>query len=185
MVLFYQMHVRFSTCRSLPVVEECSDEIVARIAGIVLQGDSGRVEGFFVRVPTFIGSHVLFCASMDIRRFSTVVTIRDREVLSNIEDHLRIHALLDEKRPVLGQRIVTESGKRLGRCRDVQFDTETMQVSWIFPRRFFRFGIAIPVSAIVRVTQEAVIVLDRPRTEEEQSAAAFPVVIPGLQEGAG
>jgi hypothetical protein len=69
--------------------------------------------------------------------------------------------LFDEGRSILGQRIRTENGLTLGMCGDVQFDTQTFTIEWLFPRRWWRWGRPLPASAIVEVRPDAVIVRDQ------------------------
>lgn len=80
---------------------------------------------------------------------------------------------------MLNQRIRTESGTSLGRCRDVQFNTDTMHIEWIFPRKWFRWGMALPVSDIIEVRNDAIIVKhpltgDRIKVQSEIPAQSIP-----------
>ena len=161
------MHIRFSTCIGLPVVEEGSEHFLGMVSGILINPDSGKVEGFFVRVSHFFQSEDLFCSALDVLRWGARVHVSDAEVIAPAGDRVRLQPLLSDRRTILGQRIVTESGKRLGICKDVQFDTERMRLEWLFPRRFFRWGLALPVSEIVEVTQDAIIVRDPPSAVKE------------------
>ena len=161
------MHVRLSSSIGLPVVDQ-DDEALGLLSGVLVDPDRGKVEGFFVQVPGFIGSHALFCSSLDIITWGTMIHVRDREVLSPAEDRVRLQSLLKDERTVLGQKVVTESGVCLGKCKDVQFDTEKMEITWLFPKRFFRWGTAIPVQEIIEVTKKSIIVKDPPHPKEEE-----------------
>lgn len=177
------MHVRLSTCRGAGVVDR-SGEAVGTLAGIVLHPDTGRVEGIFVTVPAgMVATEKAFCASEDIAHWGAMVQIGSREALSPIEDRIRLVPLLAEGRTILGQPIRTESGRTLGVCNDVQFDTEKMRAEWLFPRKFFRWGIALPMSDVVEVRCDAVIVREGPKTEAVAvespplSYEAFPEIV--------
>ncbi|HAI98859.1 TPA: hypothetical protein DCL30_05000 [Candidatus Peribacteria bacterium] len=166
------MHVRFSTCRGLPVVDASSDAILGRLKGIVLNPDTGKVEGFTVHVPGLLSGSELFCAGVDILHWGTHILVRDSDILSPVEDRIRLQELLAQRRPLLGQRIRTESGKILGICADVQIDTTKMLATWMFPRRLWRWGIAIPLTEVVEVRREAIVVRDPPIMKESEATAS-------------
>lgn len=169
------MHVRFTTAAGLPVMEEGSSAAIGTICGILIHPDRGGIEGFFVRVPSFLHSLELFLPSIDILHWGSRVRVRSAEALSSLEDLVRLRDLAQEGRPVLGQRILTESGVKVGRCADVQFDTKTFRLEWLFPRRWLRWGRALPTSSVVLVRQDAVIVRDAVLLAED--AATGPSVL--------
>ncbi|MEI8230054.1 MAG: PRC-barrel domain-containing protein [Candidatus Peregrinibacteria bacterium] len=159
------MQLRFSTCLGIPVMEEQTNEPIGVLSGIVLHPDTGKVEGFFVRTGGLFSSFSLFLPSSDIARFGVRVSIRSRDSLAPPGEFLRIQPLLADRRTVLGQRIETKAGRTVGRCVDVQFDSVVMQLTWLFPRRFLRWGDPIPATDILRVTPQAIIVRG-PRAED-------------------
>ncbi len=165
------MHVRFSSCKGVPVVEEGTGEEVGRISDILIHPDSGKVEGFFIHVPALFASQELFLSTLDILRFGTAVSVRSHDILAPAEDHLRLAPLLEERRPVLGQRMRTEGGKRLGRCADVQLDTSHWHIEWLFPRRFLSWGTPLPLTEIVEVRHDAIVVRDTAISQEISTAS--------------
>lgn len=144
----------------MPVVPENGDVTLGQITGIFIHPDTGCIEGFFVRAGGMFGGGELFLSAMDIRHWGTRVRVLSEDVLSPFEERVRLQDIAGEERPVLGQNIRTKSGTRLGRCRDVQFETKTFRLEWLFPRGWFRWGIPVPASAIIEVRREAVIVRD-------------------------
>ncbi len=114
----------------------------------------------------------LFLSVHDILRIGLVITVRDSERLAPPEDVLRVMSIVDEKCPVIGQRIVTKNTKRvLGTCMDVQFDTVTFMLEWLFPRKWFRLQTPLPASEILEVTPEAIIVRE-PEIKIEETKKA-------------
>lgn len=179
------MQVRISTCLGAEVVEESSEEVIGVLADMLIHPDTGAVEGFYVQVPgEGFGSSVLFCSSLDVLRFGARIYVRSADALGEPEEIIRLQPLLEDGRRVLGQPIRTESGSELGRCRDVQFDTESMHISWLFPKRRFRWGTGVPVSDIVEVRKDAIVVRDSPRpvmqlADEEKEPGLFePMEVP-------
>lgn len=166
------MHVRFSSCKGLRIVDEAAGEMIGLITDILIHPDTGKVEGFFV------GGHHLFLASSDIARFGAIVAVRRGDGVGPVDELIRLKPLLSDPRTVLGQRILTESGKNPGRCRDVQFDTKTFRLEWIFPRWHFLWGTALPVSSIVEIRPDAIIVRDTvlPQKEERRVGAVLEML---------
>ena len=154
------MPVRFNSCIGTPVLEEGGDRALGVISGILIHPDTGKIEGFLVHVQGSAGKGDLFCSSADIIRWGTRVYLRNANRLAPPEDRIRLQSLLQDPRSVLGQKIRTETGSMLGRCADVQFNTDVMHIEWLFPRKFFRWGIALPVSDILEVTTAAIVVQD-------------------------
>jgi len=179
------MHVRFSTCLGLPVIDDSAEEVFGTIVGVLLHPDSGRVEGFFVQIPHFLRSEELFLPALDIVRWGLRVVVRSAEVLAPPGEFLRVVPLIEDGRTILGQRIRTESGKELGRCKDVQWNTKTFSLEWLFPKRWFMWGLPIPVTDIVEVKRDAIIVRDSLATTTEPNLEKKSLldVLPDIAEG--
>lgn len=152
------MRVRFTSAVGLPVVEDETLDVIGTLSGILIQPDTGVIEGFFVRVPGMLGREELFLSSLDILHWGTRITVRNHDVLAPIDERVRLLPLLADRRTVLGQPIMTEDGMPMGRCRDIQFDTRHFRLEWLFPRRFFRWRTPIPATQILEVRPEAVII---------------------------
>jgi hypothetical protein len=118
----------------------------------------GTIEGFYTRIPAFLHTLELFLPVLDIMHWGSRVRIRDADVLAPLEDLIRLQQISEENRTVLGQKIITEDGAILGVCRDVQFDTKTFRLEWLFPKKWFRWQRPIPASSIVIVKPEAIVV---------------------------
>ena len=163
------MHIRFSSCRGLPVVEEEMHHAIAHIDSILINPDTGNVEGFFVAQGGFFHVQQLFLSTLDVLSIGMRVTVRSANVIVPLEEHIRLAALWKDARPLLGQEIRTEHRTSLGTCSDVQFDTRTFQVEWLFPHRLFGFGRPIPITAVIEVLPDAIIVRDLVSTLEEKN----------------
>ncbi|MDA1208640.1 MAG: PRC-barrel domain-containing protein [bacterium] len=161
------MQVRFSTCLGMEVVEEPTQEVLGTLSGILIHPDSGGIEGIFVSVSGFSSHQQLFCVAHDILSIGTVVSINSASTLCDPMEIFRLEPILTGCRPILGQTITTESGQRLGTCRDVQFETESMQLQWLFPKKWWRWIHAVPAHSIVEVTIDTITVRDRASPIEE------------------
>lgn len=152
----------------MSVVEESSNQEVGSLSGILIHPDSGAIEGFFVEVSHSFSSAHLFLSVFDIRRFATRVYVRSVDVLSPAEDRIRLESLLNDPRTVLGQKMKVESGRVLGNCSDVQFDTEAMHIEWLFPKKWFRYGMAVPVTDILEVKKGYILLRDPLKKQKQQ-----------------
>lgn len=178
------MRARFSRVLGLPVQESESGGVLGTIGGIVLHPDTGVVEAFTVRVSAGMFAHRdLLLLPMDILHWGLRMTVRDGDVLALPEDIVRLQPLLTGNRPVLGQRMVTESGRALGRCSDLQFSTRDFRLEWLFPKRLLRWGIPVPASQILEVRSDAIIVRDAAVPEKKDAMEGLNI-LPQVPEAA-
>lgn len=144
----------------MEVRTESTDELVGTIASILIHPDTGKVEGFFVAIPRFLHSELQFLSSVDILRFGTCIRVYDFESVCSLEDHIRLAPLAEERRTILGQKIQTETGRKIGTCADVQFSTKTMMCEWLFPKRWWRFLPPVPLGEVVEVRIDSIVIRD-------------------------
>ena len=177
--------MRFTASVGLPVLEQETAEVLGRVSGMLLHPDTGRVEGFFIRTEGFFSSTDLFLSSLDIVHWGMRIIVRSRDALAPAEERVRLQPLLEGKRTILGQRIVTESGRTIGRCADVQFSTRDYVLQWLFPRRFWRWGLPIPASQIIEVRTDAIVVREPSASVPEKEAEEEEVaILPPMPEAA-
>lgn len=169
------MHLRYTRALGTPVIDSESLQVLGTVSGILLHPDTGKVEGLFVTVPGFFSRTQLFLSSMDILRWASRIELAHGDVLAPVEDHVRLQPLLEEGRPMLGQPIRTDAGRAIGRCADVQFDTKALVIEWLFPRSLFRWGRPLPVSLILEVRREAIIIRD-PDQPAAEKAEPVPIL---------
>lgn len=176
------MHVRFSACLGSPVYEHGGDELLGTFSGLLIHPDTGKIEGIYIEVRHFLHTTEFFCLGADIVHWGLSIQVRSAEALTHPEDLVRLRALFEDNRTILGQRMRTEGGQTIGMCRDIQFDTERLRIEWLFPRRFLRWGIALPVSEIIEVRPDAIVMRDAatPAPDDPVPEAAPP--LPGLTE---
>lgn len=148
------MHVRFSRCIGKVIVEQREREVLGAIEGILLDPDRGKVQGFFVRA---VNGDREFCPTSAIRRFATQVSVASH-ALAPLEDHVRLRERSEDPRKVLGQRMITETGRNLGKCCDIQYETTTFRVELLYPKKWWRTCEPVAVQAILEVRPEAIII---------------------------
>lgn len=178
------MQLRFSLCLGHPVVVDGELELLGTLSGILIHPDTGKVEGFFVRAGGWLTAHPLFLSTADILRMTTRVYVRSHEVLSPVEDRVRLQSLLSDSRSFIGQVIRTEDGEYLGRCMDVQFDTLHFMVEWFFPKKFWRWGIPLPLSDVIEVRKDGIIVRDGKSVVDVKETKVEVPILPQIPEAA-
>jgi sporulation protein YlmC with PRC-barrel domain len=168
------MHVRLSLVLGLPVYEEGSHEVLALLRQPLINADTGGIEGFFVRQPGgFLETKELFLQVADIARWGTRVTVSRSEALCDVTDIFRLQALQQSKRAVLMQKMYTKSGTYLGRCTDIQFETMHFTMEWLFPRRWYGWGVPVSTSAVLEITSTHITVRDAVLPEPVQKETAL------------
>ncbi len=174
------MQARFTRSIGLPVLTNETPVVLGHLRGILIHPDTGKIEGFFVAPPGMFSGSQQFLSTVDILHWGLRVTVRSADVLSPPEELVRLRELLEGHRPVLGQIMRTESGRVLGRCADIQFTTKDFRMQWLFPRRFWRYGRAIPASQILEIRPEAIIVRDGilPAKDEAVADDALAIIPP-------
>ncbi len=177
------MHIRFSIALGTPVLDDDSSRIIAKLSGIQIHPDTAKIVGFFVTVPGMFASAPMFLSSNDIVAWGTVVHVRHQDAIMPADELIRLESLLADGRTTIGQKIVTETGKKyMGMCKDVQFDTRHLNVEWMFPCKYrFLAQSPIPVSEVVEVTKHAIVIKEPLRPKTEKIADPIPAV-PTLQE---
>lgn len=161
----------------MPVMDDRSDDVLGTVTGVFVHPDIGKIEGFFVR--THAGDE--FLAANDIAHWGRAIVVRDVDTIARLDERVRLSALWNEGRTVLGQRIVTEAGVIVGMCADVQFETDTFRLEWLFPRKWLRWKRPIPAGSIIEVRPDAVCVRDaevpvKTTAAAETAAAALEAI---------
>lgn len=160
-----------------------TEESTGTVFGIVfkplIEPDKGKILGFFVLpMPGVVSVKIAYVSSMDIVHFGTRIHIKDENAICDPYDIIRLQPVLEEGRPVLGQRIQTEAGEYLGKCADIQFDTESMRLTWLFPRKWFLWKTAVAVQNILEVRKQAIILQDQLATVPNKSTSVLaPTVL--------
>lgn len=170
------MHIRFSIAVGMPVLDDETSRIVARISGILIHPDTGKIAGFFVSVAGLFSSNEFFLSSQDIVAWGTVVHVRHQDVIVPADELVRLKPLLEDGRTMLGQRILTAKKRRyMGICKDVQFDTRQLAIEWLFPRKYFFLSQnPIPASEVTEVTKKAILVKEPLRPKKVPVQPVLP-----------
>ena len=78
----------------MSVLDEGGD-VLGTIEAPVLHPDTGKVEGFFIRLPGFFHGADPFLSTQDILHWGTYVRVGDPDTIGPLEDRLRLHAIAE------------------------------------------------------------------------------------------
>jgi uncharacterized protein YrrD len=173
------MHLRLSTAIGLPIVND-AEEHLGFLGGILINPDTAVIEGFFVYRAGFFSSETLFLPVSGIEHWGSRIRVRHNDALSPLDEFVRLSRLQEEGRPIIGQVMMTDTGRKLGRCADVQFDTRSFRLEWLFPRMWLRWRVPVPVRAILQVKPEAVMVREEEKIPAVTDAASAIATIETL-----
>lgn len=173
------MRVRFTTLLGMPVTDDRLEEDLGAVCGILIRPDEGVVEGFFVGVSGFLSRQELFLPTSAILHVGTRIRVSHGDVLSPPAELIRLSSLLNDPRTILGQKMLTESGRSLGRCMDIQCETTTFRIEWLFPRKWFTWKRPIPITSILEVREDAIVIRDQSLTEKTpEESPVLPTLEP-------
>ncbi len=99
----------------------------------VINGNKLRIEGLYCEDRASGVDKILL--TEDVREFSDVGIIVDsEESLMDPSDLVRLEEVLEMNFSVIGKRLVTQSGKKLGHVEDYAIDDTTFKIEKIYAR---------------------------------------------------
>ena len=149
---------------------------IADVVGWLINKDNFKIE--LIVVITRDSKTEKYILPEDIR-LST-----DRQVIINSQDDIteanelvRQSAMIASKYRLLGSKVETQSGKKLGKVKDFSFDYNTFYIGKIhvvsrFPERITRESFIINRSAVIKVQGDTVIIKDARTKAKAQRADA-------------
>lgn len=111
----------------LPLAAEDSQSRIGTVKQIVIDPDDGRILGFLVSAGLFSAAKAL--SSMDIKYWDQNGLVTEcEENMIDVDEVVRIKAIVDKNINFLEMSAETETGKNLGQVEDLIIDTDTSSV---------------------------------------------------------
>lgn len=159
------MHVRWAELREQPVASIEGTRRVGTVGDPIFNPESGTLLGCWVKTGWLSQRVLPWAAVREIEAHGVVIAgpdelVHPQEVV-RIENALKLHA------PILGQRVVDESGVRLGSVQDVTIDSGAAMLVKLHTRNQ-----DIPRGRIVEVRRDAVVVEATQKVAESALAQA-------------
>ena len=149
----------YSKLVGLPVIELEGQSKIASVLDLVVDPKNGRVLGLIVKVGNLLPRDLLIAARDISQILPTTVLVADNERLTPINEVVRVEALYKKRFTLPGMKVVTKSGKLLGKINDFLVDDETLCLAKIYVRHLLSDRI-IPYSAIIKIDDHEVVVKD-------------------------
>lgn len=154
----------FSQLVGRPILCQEAGGPVARVFDLIFDPDTGVMVAVSVhpRVREVVAAH-------DIKAWSPSIVIRDYDSITAPEDVVKVQQALRRRGPLFRSRVVTRSGKDLGRVVDYLVDLDADRLLKIMVAKLF-LGIFVfnerifPASDIVEMRPDRIIVRDDSET---------------------
>jgi len=164
------MEYAYSKIIGLPVFEAENMRPVFLVKDVIVDPESGRIVAFLADEKRNI-----VITPHDILAIKHGLWIRDVDDLCTVEDVLRVDKIVNDFGSFFMKKVVTESGKMLGKVVDMYFDSQIVQLNKIQIAKnilgFIQYDARIlPVKNIIETTKDAIIVKDddaKEKTGEE------------------
>lgn len=137
---------------------------VAEVVGWLINKDNFKVELIVVAVPEMKAHKYILPAAIRVSTDRQII-INSQDDIAEADELVRQREMIASKYRLVGSKVETQSGKKLGRVMDFNFDYNTFYIAKIhvvsrFPQRITRESFAINRSAVVEVQGNTVIVKD-------------------------
>lgn len=145
---------------------------IATTLSPIINPNNLKVEGFYVQPQNTRSTPVLL--SQDIRELMPRgIVIDDLDVLSEPEELIRLKQILEIDFELLGKKVVTVKGKKLGRTSDFALNTENFMIDKIYVspsviKSLAKDSLAISRSMIVEINDRRIIVKDLQATSRSR-----------------
>ena len=150
---------------------------VARIISPIINPNNLYIEAW--RVEDSRNDDDLILLSKDIRDIiARGIVINDHEVLSKVDDLVRLKNLLELNFKLSGLKVESKSGQKYGKVSDYAFETSSMFIKKIYVaqpvyRNIAGGTLSIDRTQIIEITDKRIVIEDP--TVKEENLAAIPV----------
>ena len=153
------MSIFFNQVRGLSVISHKSGDLLGRVEDLVVDPETGK---FLALVVLRKLSEVSLVKLDKIKEFNhQAVTVLNNQSLEKISSG-EIFNIIQNKIKIKGNKVITESGTRLGRVIDYEIDLVSNKLSTIFVRtKILGKPLIISRNQIISIGKEAIIVRDQ------------------------
>src|SRR4030042_4604509 len=134
---------------------------LGKVADLIIDPANGKL--LALKLQSKIFKPKIIC-TIDIQGFTPLFLIaKDDSVIVNAEEVVRVKQVLDKKIMIIGNKVKTEAGKKLGICEDILIDTTTSMAIKFYVKTSGIMGPLqpnriIPSASVVRIDREAIVV---------------------------
>lgn len=153
------MLIALSKFNSLPIASLAEESKIGSVEEAVLNPDTGELVGFWVRATGGIfGSRKALSARDIVSYEPTSLVVKDNGSIVDAAEIRPFISITSRGESWLGRRVQDESGKTLGRVKEVIVETDLDAVAKLYIGTLFGPERVIDRNQIVKIKKDAIIV---------------------------
>jgi len=147
---------------------------LGKVADLIIDPANGKLMA--LKLQSKIFKPKIIC-TIDIQGYTPLFLIaKDDSVIVSVDEVVRVKDVLSQKIMIIGNKVKTETGKKLGICEDILIDTTTSMVVKFYVKTSGIMGPLqpdriIPSSSVVRIDREAIVVKENGVKEKKVAVA--------------
>lgn len=148
-----------------PIMSLRTGSQIATAVGPIVNPNNLRIEGFYCTDPTN-RSQSLILVAQDIRDILPQgIVVNDHDVLTEPSDLVRLQPIMSLQFGLLGKKVETSNGDKIGKVEDYATDMESMFIQKLYVsqsvfKSFSGGNLGIDRSQIIEITTKKVVVHD-------------------------
>ena len=143
------------------VVRKYDGELLGIVVDAIVKPENLKIEALYVKTKDFPARYLVLL-ERDIAEWKLKIYVEDEHSLVLPREVVRLHKILRQKIPILGNKVITIDEIYIGKVVDYSFDTDLSQVINLYViKKFLFFNIdkrVISRNEIVKVKKEAILV---------------------------
>src|SRR5512133_1362314 len=152
---------RFEFMKGLPVITMAEGKHVGKVDDLVVDPDRKAVRWLRIHRGGMLGGERLWVSVDAVHGLGEdALTINSEADLRASAEATEAAALLKAKRPVIGNRVITENGERLGEVRDYEFAPDTFVLTSLsVPEGMNVVGpsLTIPAERVITIGEDIIV----------------------------
>lgn len=153
------MFLTLSKIYKLPVAALEEKKKIGHVSQIIFDPANGNILAVMIKT-TAIFAKDLFLSANDILDFdNNAIVTKSQENLLEASQLIKVGEVLKQRIPIIGQKALTESGKKLGTIYDLLIDTGNLNIFKFYIHNILQEKI-LPADKVVRIEKKAVIFSD-------------------------
>jgi len=137
---------------------------IGKVADLIIDPACGKLVALKLQSKKFFKPKII--CTIDIQGYTPLFLVaKDDSVVVDADEVVRTKTIIEQKIMIIGNKVKTESGKKLGICEDVLIDTATSMVIKFYVKSAGMLGplspdLIIPTSRVVSISRDAIVVKD-------------------------
>ena len=165
---------RYEFMKGLPVITMAEGKQVGKVDDLVVDPESKAVRWLRIHRGGMLGGERLWVSVDAVHGLGEdALTINTEADLRAPAEATEAGALLKAKRPVIGNKVITENGERLGEVRDYEFAPDTFALTSLsVPEGMNVVGpsLTIPADRVITIGEDMIVVATPEALEPEEKA---------------